>query len=180
MTESQKKVWYAMRVTYSREMVLKEYLDKNGIENFIPLEYKLITRGEKQVRMLVPVVHNLVFIRSIRKQIEELKIQVAAKSPIRYIMDKGTHTPIIIPEKQMKDFITVAGSYDEQHVYVDPIEVSFKKGDKVRVIGGPFAGIEGELIRIKGDRRVVVSIEGVMAVATAFIHPSMLEVIDEH
>ena len=28
--------WYAVRVTYSRELSLKDYLDKADIENFIP------------------------------------------------------------------------------------------------------------------------------------------------
>lgn len=53
-----------------------------------------------------------------------------------------------------------------------------KKGDKVRVLGGIFEGAEGTLKRIKGDRRVVVSIPGVIAVATANIHASLLEKIE--
>lgn len=51
-----------------------------------------------------------------------------------------------------------------------------KKRDRVRVTGGIFEGVEGEFVRIKGDRRVVDSIQGVM-VATAFIHPSLIELI---
>ena len=55
--------------------------------------------------------------------------------------------------------------------------VSFRKGERVRVTGGIFEGVEGEFIRVKNDRRVVVSIRGVMAVATTFIHPSLIEPI---
>lgn len=39
-------------------------------------------------------------------------------------------------------------------------------------------GVEGEFVRVKGDRRVVVSIQGVMAIATAFIHPSLIEPVN--
>ena len=53
-----------------------------------------------------------------------------------------------------------------------------KKGDKVRITGGIFSGVEGVFVRVKGDRRVVVSIQGIMAVATAFIHPSLIEKIE--
>lgn len=35
-----------------------------------------------------------------------------------------------------------------------------EEGDRVRVTGGIFEGVEGEFVRIKGDRRVVVSIRG--------------------
>ena len=53
-----------------------------------------------------------------------------------------------------------------------------KKGDKVRVIKGDFAGIEGELIRVKGHKRVVVRLEGVVSLATAYIPGSFLEKIE--
>ena len=43
--------------------------------------------------------------------------------------------------------------------------------------GLPFKGAEGELIRVKGDRRVVVRINGIMAVATTFIHPKDIDKI---
>ena len=45
-------------------------------------------------------------------------------------------------------------------------------------MAGVFEGAEGVLVRVKGDRRVVVAIEGLVAVATTFIHPSMLEKIN--
>lgn len=33
------KLWFAMRVTYHREMLVKKLLDDEGIENFIPMYY---------------------------------------------------------------------------------------------------------------------------------------------
>ena len=54
---------------------------------------------------------------------------------------------------------------------------NLKRGQRVRITGGVFEGVEGEFVRIKDDRRVVVVIQGLMAVATAFIHPSLIEQI---
>lgn len=169
--------WYALRVTYSRELIFKEYLDSENIENFIPMHYEYVTKGERRVRKLVPVVHNLVFVRSSRERINMMKD--ALSLPIRYIMNKETNHPIIIPERQMHNFIAVAGTNEEQLVYLEPSIVSFRKGQRVRVTGGVFEGVEGEFIRVKSDRRVMVSIQGVMAVATTFIHPSFIELINE-
>ena len=42
-----------------------------------------------------------------------------------------------------------------------------------------FEGAEGYFIRIKGDRRVVVCINGIAAVATAFVHPSLVTKIND-
>ncbi len=170
--------WYALRVTYSRELVLKDYLDTEKIENFIPMRYDYVVRKERKVRKLVPAIHNLVFVRATRVRIDEIKNAQAFTLPIRYLMDRETRRPITIPERQMKSFIAVAGNYDEQIVYLDAATVALKKGDHVRITGGVFAGVEGEFVRVKGDRRVVVAIQGVMAVATAFIHPSLIEVIE--
>ena len=168
-------VWYALRVTYSREIALKNYLDERQIECFIPMRYEFVVKNEKKIRKLVPVIHNLVFVRSTRLVIDEIKTTMNLQLPIRYIMDKENNMPVVVPEYQMRHFIAVAGTYDDQVVYLDPTSVSLKKGDRVRVMGGVFAGVEGEFVRVKGDRRVVVSIQGVMAIATAFIHPSLIE-----
>lgn len=167
--------WFAIRVTYSREMALKSYLDQCGIESFIPMQYKEVVKGERRVRKLVPVIHNLVFVRLNREKMDEIKKDISLKIPVRYIMNREKREPLVVPDRQMHSFIAVAGAYDEQVVYLDTQAVSLREGDRVRITGGVFAGVEGVFIRIKGDRRVVVSIEGVMAVATAFVHPSLIE-----
>ena len=43
--------------------------------------------------------------------------------------------------------------------------------------GGPFQGAEGYVVRIKKDRRLVVTISGVAAIATSFIPMELLEKI---
>lgn len=169
--------WYAIRVTYSREMKLKNYLDNNKIENFIPMRHDFISRGRKKVRKLVPVVHNLIFIKSTRRMLDQVKSRVESFASMRYIINKADNLPIVIPDKQMQNFITISATMSEQLVYLDPAELTLKKGDKVRVSNGIFLGVEGEFIRIKGDRRIVVSIPGIMGVATAYIHPTFLEKI---
>ena len=80
--------WYALRVTYSRELVLKAYLDSEGIESFIPMRYEYILKDGHPVRKLVPAVHNLVFVRSSRNCIDAIKESQIMTSPIRYIMDR--------------------------------------------------------------------------------------------
>lgn len=172
-----KKHWFALRVTYSRELALKALLDKEGIENFIPMRYEYMEKNGRRIRKLVPAVHNLVFIHSTRKCIDALKDKPGMNIPIRYIMDRELRRPIVIPDIQMRSFILVAGSYDESILYVEPAELNLVKGQKVRITGGVFEGVIGEFVRIRHDRRVVVNIEGVMAIATTFIHSSLVEPI---
>ena len=54
----------------------------------------------------------------------------------------------------MRSFIAVSGNYEEQIVYLDPAVTALQKGDRVRITGGVFEGVEGIILRVKGDRRV--------------------------
>lgn len=169
------KAWFAIRVPYSREMKLKIHFDEKGIVTFLPMHY---VQKEKGKKVLVPAIHNLLFVNCTREEIDQSKEELIYKLPFFYIIDKANQKPIIVPEKQMQDFIAVAGTMDESLLFLNDIDAKLGKGDKVRVTGGIFIGVEGEIMRIKRDRRVVVSVKGLVAVATAFIHPSLLEKIE--
>jgi transcription antitermination factor NusG len=177
-TNTMDPAWYVLRITYNRALKCKENLDKQGIKNFIPMHYVEDTKGIKKKRKLVPVVQNLIFVYTTKSTIDQIKQNTDLASFVRYMMDKATGKPMIVPNKQMQDFIAIAGSNNEQIIYLSATEIPLKRGDKVRITKGIWAGIEGEFLRIKGDRRIVVVIQGIMAVATVFIHPSWLEVVE--
>lgn len=171
--EPEAKVWYAIRVTYNREMKVKEDLDLRGIESFIPMKYVMSIRRGRRVKKLTPSIHNLIFFHIEPSLMKEYK--ATTKLPIRYIMNPATKNPVVVPEQEMKNFIAVAGTYEEQLEYITPKPGQFTRGDRVRILGGPFEGAEGVLQRVKGDSRVIVTIKGLVAVATTTIHPSLLE-----
>lgn len=166
--------WFAMRVCYGRELRLKERLTALDINCFIPMQIKEEIKKGVKIKKWVPVVHNLIFIQSSRKSIDVLRKQFENIIPMFYMIDKATNTPIVIPDQEMRNFIAVAGIQDEQVVYLNDINAAIRKGDRVQVVGGVFNGIEGEVLRIKRNRRVVVTIKGVLAVATTFIDSSLL------
>ncbi|MFR5758476.1 MAG: UpxY family transcription antiterminator [Bacteroides cellulosilyticus] len=125
------------------------------------MRYEYVTRKEQRIRKLVPAIHNLVFIYSTRKgRLTKLRRKMLFFYLFAISLDRETKQPIIVPEIQMRHFIAIAGSYDQQVIYLPPTEYSMQKGDRVRITGGVFEGVEGIFVRVKGDRRVVVSIQG--------------------
>lgn len=176
MSLSEEKIWWAMSAVYNRSVSLHEELSVLGIESFVPQHYELRVVNGRKVRRLVPVIRNLIFIRTSTSAIRVLK---ESYSYLQYLVSKcdGQSRPIVVPEAQMRHFIAVAGTNDDHLIYLSPEEVDFRKGDRVRIHGGMFDGVEGVFLRVKGarDRRVVVSISGVSAVATASVHPDLLE-----
>jgi transcription antitermination factor NusG len=141
--------WYAARVKYQTEKKIKQFLERKGIAHYIPFQ-----EGK-------PVIPCVVFIRTDYERALSLPLECGCT--IDYLYSSDTKKFQIIPEKQMQDFMFLQDFSDRTFILPDP--ENLQGGEKVRVIGGEFTGIEGELYRIKGHKRVVVRLEGLVSVA---------------
>ena len=176
------KIWFPMRVTYQREIKVKAELDRLGIENFVPMTYKMVDADtDNPCRKLVPAIRNLIFVRSTQERISHLKSSNEMLEPLRYMIDntaEEAHTIMTIPDKQMQNFMRVASKSDDSVMFLDDKSVVGKEGKRVEIIGGAFEGVTGVIRRVKRCKRVVVEIERVASVAIAFVPAVMLKEID--
>lgn len=69
---------------------------------------------------------------------------------------EGEHTPAVIPDLQMERFKFML-DYSEEAV--EMCSTPLAPGEMVRVIKGPLAGMEGELVNVDGRSKVVVRLE---------------------
>ena len=168
-----------MRVTYRRELKAQELLREKEIETYIPMNYEVIEKGKVRKRELLPAIHNLIFVHTTLSCMRKIKNENEIPC-LQYMVDSKSRKKMIVPEKQMDDFIAASSTYDESLLYFDPKDLNLKKGTKVRVCGGPFEGMEGTFMKVKGarDKRLVIAIPGVLAVAMCSIHPNLIEVIE--
>ena len=172
-------VWFAMSAPYRRELKAKEYLQAKGIECFVPMVNALVEkRSGAKIRKQIPAIHNLIFVHTSKNVIQEIKRGVDYLQ-YRTMPREGKNIPIIIPDRQMQQFIAVTQTANEGLIYMRPEEVNIAKGTKVRVHGGAFDGAEGIFVKIQGKRkpRVVLLIQGVAAVALAEISTEFIEII---
>lgn len=177
--------WFVLKTIFSRELKVKELLDGKGIENFIPMCYKIkIVKGKKE-KMLVPAVNDLVFVHATKKDVEDFKADALLNFGYNtYFLTRkvGLKRKIeIVPDDEMREFMKVASHLDDDITFYKPEEVELKKGTKVRVIGGVFDGVEGVLMKVKGKRnkRIVLQIPG-LAVATSYVTPELIEIVKEN
>lgn len=175
------KLWYPMRVTYGREMKVKGELDRLGIENFVPMTYRVVesrTDGATELRReLVPAINNLIFVRSTQERISGLKRSNEVLEPLRYMMDhtaEEAHVIITVPDRQMENFMRVATMTDDSVMFLDEKSIVGKEGKRVKIIGGVFEGVEGVIRRVKRCKRVVVELEGIASVAIAHVPVGLL------
>lgn len=172
--------WFAMSAPYQKEMEAQRLLAKASIECFVPMCYKVVVRSGKKRRAWLPAVSNLIFVRTTRPLIQETKKYIPF---LQYLTrpEGGKNIPIVVPDEQMEQFIAVCRSHEDKLVYLSGEEISrLGKGTQVRIIGGVFDGVKGTFVRVKGcrSRRVVVQVQGIVAVVLAEVQPDLIEVID--
>ena len=178
--ENLEVAWYVLRVTYQRELTAAKQLEELGIEHYIPTVRTKI-RNEKGLAIgwkTEPLIHNYIFIRDTYSNI--LAIKQHKLDYLRFMMgknEKGIDVAQYVPDKQMNDFMKVVRTMGSKPV--DP-NIDLRKGDRVRVLAGPFEGVEGIYIRMpnRHEKRVVIKIEGIAAVATLALNSSDVEKLE--
>lgn len=174
-------LWYPMRVTYHREMLIKANFDALGIECFVPMKYELAEEGPHSEERLVPAIHNLIFVHSTQTAITHLKMERREFAPLRYMMthsDNGEMKIMTVPDREMDNFIKAVSVKDRSLLVTSDSDYFSKIGKMVRVTEGQFKDVVGVVKRIKKNRCVVVRIQGVAAAVIANIPIRFLEAVD--
>lgn len=140
------------------------------------MQEKAVKNGVSSV-VVVPAVSNLCFVNSEKSLIEDFMLSLGEACPARFMWDKARSAPMVVPDKAMSDFIRICMVMSDEVLYLQDITAKLREGRKVRVVDGPFAGVEGVVVRVKRSRRVMVELPGMFAVATTYVHPKDLELL---
>lgn len=171
----EEEMWYALRATYSRELKVQTLLNEKGVRTFVPMMWRNMSVRGKEEKKLVPAVSNLCFVRWTRAGIDAFIRSLGEQTLVNYYWDRIASRPLVIPDRAMEDFITVASSLDEDIIYLTQISDKLREGQLVEVTGGLFDGVRGKIVRIKKNRRVMVELPGFLAVTTNYIEPRYLK-----
>ena len=85
--------WYPLRVTYSRELKVRDILRNEGYECFVPMTVKDIVADGRKSRTYVPAVNNLCFVRAERQSLDEVLESRGMRQFTSYIWDRPTREP---------------------------------------------------------------------------------------
>ena len=151
--QPEERKWYVAYVRLFHERKTAEKLTAMGIESFVPVREEIhqwSQRKKKVMRVLIP---QMIFIHATPK--ERLEALTLA-SISHYMVLRGEHTPAVIPDRQMQQFMFMV-DYSEETIemYNSPLQ----PGQSIKVIKGPLAGMEGELMEIEGKSKVIVRLD---------------------
>jgi transcriptional antiterminator NusG len=143
--------WYAVYTKPRHERRVNVHLSREGITTFLPEMERLSRRKDRKKRVLYPIFPGYLFINTELSVDIRLKV-IKTSGVVRILGCNGT--PTAIPESQIEAIqkIVDMGKGIFPHPYL-------KKGQIVRVIGGPLNGIEGIFISEKGKGKLVISVD---------------------
>ena len=171
---NQEKVyWYAARTRDKQELSARKSLHERGVECFIPTrrETKQLKTRTKEVE--TPIIRNLIFVHTTKQHACDLHNQY--RIPLYYITDLSKRGMLVVPDKQMHDFMLVMDlTPDAVSFDTDPLEM----GDRVAVVKGNLAGLEGIVASDTQRTYVVLRIHGVLT-ASIKVPKSYLKLIKE-
>ena len=141
--------WYAIKLYTNSQAKVGEYFKENGIESFIPMQYRIYEDEQgRPKRKLRPVVSNLIFIKKTLSTQEMQEIIKNGQFKMSVITkDRETRDYYEIPAKQMFEFMTMCNPDIEMRKFLSSDEARHKAGTPVMVCHGPLQGLSGRLVR---------------------------------
>src|SRR6266513_4754610 len=141
--------WYAIYTCANHEKQVAAELNVRTIEHFLPLYSSMRRWKDRRVTLDLPLFPGYVFVRlALRERLRVVQIQ----SVVRLVGFGGL--PTALPDTEME--IMRSGLSQRRSAEPHPF---LTVGRRVRITGGPFAGLEGVLKRRKSGVRVVVSLD---------------------
>lgn len=150
-----------------------------GFKTFVhrTLNYKKPTEKYGDVECGRPTISGLLFIQGNDKKIRNY---LRTYFPQYHVVnDCSTRRTAVIPDMVMQAFMKVSSADPTKiRFMLNPLNHYAKGNTLVRVMTGPMAGLEGYIIRIDRDRRLVMGV-GDMTVAIGGVHKEQFEAVED-
>ena len=178
------KRWYVFRATRGRECKASDFLVEDGTYTYIAQKYvEKYVRGKKK-KFLQTLIPNLVFAYTTEEKAEEYVNHTPDLSYLSYYYnhfeedEEKKNPPLTVSLKEMERYIKATCNKNKHLLFVETSQVHYKSGENVKVVEGPFAGVEGKVARISGQQRVVISLSKIGLISTAYIPTAFIQSLD--
>ena len=160
--------WYAV-TTKSRQEKVVASMFGNILKsnNFLPLLNEERRWSDRKQVVAMPLFQGYVFVRITTSGEFQLRV-LKVPGVVDFVRAGGG--PLPIPDKEIQDVRAVLshGVGCSPHPFL-------KAGDRVRMVRGPLAGIEGTLIRSGSQSKLVISIDMIQRSVAASVAESDVE-----
>jgi transcription elongation factor/antiterminator RfaH len=140
--------WYAVYSRSRHEKRIKQFCDSEAVECFLPLYTAVHRWKDRRALVTLPLFPGYLFVRI--HAVDRMRV-LTTPGVVDLVGAHGRPTPV--PDHEVDALRTCAAHQFsmEPHPYL-------RAGTRVRVRRGPFADLEGILVRNKGSFRLVLSV----------------------
>jgi transcription termination/antitermination protein NusG len=162
------KKWFVFYTKARHEKKVRELLTKAGYEVFLPLQKVMRQWSDRKKKVEVPLFNSYIFVNAFEHQLNDV-LQIPGVS--WKIMYNGK--PAVLRDEEytiIQRFIS-SGLFIETSAIPD----SLAPLDKVKVMDGPLAGMEGILLGMANDQKFTVALEGINQIIKVEIQSLLLK-----
>lgn len=177
------KKWYVLRATYGRERKAFDFICKCGTTAFLPTLKEELKKGSEIVVQEKSLIPNIVFVYTTSEDIVRYIKGKGSLSFLHFYYNrtslnlKGKNDPLTVPVKEMDNFIHALSI--EGTKQVDKSYVHIKTGDLVQVTEGICKGVIGKVGRVNRQTGLIVELQGLCCLITAYIPQAFISKIEE-
>lgn len=145
--------WFAVRVMPRKEKFVRNRLEREGVECYVPLRDKLFKYASKSGVRQLPLLPSYVFVRIVSDQ----RITVLRTLYVKYFITLGGQLRQVTTE----EIAVLRRLSSDTTVDWSPVEEEeLTAGTPVEVISGPLAGVRGHYVKKKSKQIFYISLGG--------------------
>ncbi len=167
------KQWYTVLTKSRFENVVHTGIANKSIDVFFPKIKVRSRRKDRKMMIEVPLFPGYLFVRISLDPAEQLAV-LKTTGAVRLLgYNSG---PVFVPKEQIESLKIITSS---GHDILTGSQNRLKAGEPVMVVNGPFSGVQGEFVRYKGKKRVIINIDTLGQFAGVEIDEADLEKLPE-
>jgi len=164
------EIWIAVYTKSRHENVVIQELEKKNIEAYCPILKERRQWSDRKRWVEFPLFRSYVFVK------------IELKNSLYILQTMGVHHIIkfqgnisTIPDGIIQNIKSmIDGGFT-----VEQVEY-FVKGDEVKVVDGPLKGMEGIVVKIKNENKLVLKVAAIHQAIAVQIHPGYLKPKKKH
>jgi len=147
--------WYACYTRSRHEKQVEVLLAQKGIQSYLPVVPQLRQWKDRKKMVAWPLFPSYVFARFTLREVHDVLVVPGVSTIVRV---DGRPTPI--PDEELANVRRFASAVAETGV-VPKVRPLIREGAWVRIVEGPFLGVEGRVIERRGRSRVLVGLAAI-------------------
>lgn len=143
-----KEKWYAIITRPRAERKVHARLLLSGFEVYLPLVTSVKQWSDRKKKVTAPLIPSYVFVKTTSKELSAVLGEFGVVRVLKYLK-----VPAIIHDHEIDTLKVLEGNAEDITV-LD--RAHFSKGEQVKIVKGPFEGLDALCVQFQGKHRIIV------------------------